>query len=77
MSVKEAVDLPELNADIRSKIDELVNAFPKAPDVFCHPLGDPVKDEWLIYVRNVPVPAIMEAARELAMKSPQWPAARL
>lgn len=77
MAVKEAVDLPELNADIRAKIDELVKAFPKEPDVFCHPLGHPVNDGWLIYVRNVPVPAIMEAARELAMKSPQWPAPRL
>lgn len=77
MSVKEAVDMPELDADIRAKIDELVKAFPKAPDVFCHPLGHPVKEGWLIYVRNVPAEAVMEAARELAMKSPQWPANRL
>jgi hypothetical protein len=42
-------------------------------DVSTIPLGDPRKDGWVIYVKNVPVDAVLEAARDLAEKSPSWP----
>lgn len=61
------------NAVLRDKVNEFRNASPEPNDVIMIPLVDPIKDGWAICVRNVPIEAVMQAVKDLAMKSPQWP----
>lgn len=64
--------MKSLHPELQALLEEMRQAG-RPDDVITFPLGHPVEDGWVIYVKNVPVEAILQASRDLAEKGASWP----